>query len=196
MSSKLTFATTRPTARAWSITRTTSGTSSWLGSRCSRRWGMTTRIWSATGSFLVVHSISAKYHRPARFGDRLRIETQGRQGDDGADRACLPRGGERQADRRGGEHDCLRRPRGEYSADAGAYYWGVGFCRDEKDAKTEETTADFADFTDEEKNRSACIHPRICASAVQRSSLSFVRSLCLVRQTNFQWRRRWLQSGS
>jgi acyl-CoA thioester hydrolase len=28
------------------------------------------------GTFLVVHSISAKYHRPARFGDRLRIETK------------------------------------------------------------------------------------------------------------------------
>ncbi len=27
------------------------------------------------GIFLVVHSIACKYHRPARFGDRLRIET-------------------------------------------------------------------------------------------------------------------------
>jgi acyl-CoA thioester hydrolase len=28
------------------------------------------------GVLLVVHSISAKYHRPAKFGDRLRIETK------------------------------------------------------------------------------------------------------------------------
>jgi acyl-CoA thioester hydrolase len=28
------------------------------------------------GIMLVVHSISAKYHRPAKFGDRLRIETK------------------------------------------------------------------------------------------------------------------------
>ena len=28
------------------------------------------------GAFLVVHSISAKYHRPARFGDRLQIKTK------------------------------------------------------------------------------------------------------------------------
>jgi acyl-CoA thioester hydrolase len=26
--------------------------------------------------FLVVHSIACKYHRPARFGDRLRIRTK------------------------------------------------------------------------------------------------------------------------
>jgi acyl-CoA thioester hydrolase len=28
------------------------------------------------GMFLVVHSIACKYHRPARFGDRLRIVTK------------------------------------------------------------------------------------------------------------------------
>jgi acyl-CoA thioester hydrolase len=28
------------------------------------------------GIFLVVHSIACKYHRPARFGDRLRIQTK------------------------------------------------------------------------------------------------------------------------
>jgi acyl-CoA thioester hydrolase len=28
------------------------------------------------GVFLVVHSIACKYHRPARFGDRLRIQTR------------------------------------------------------------------------------------------------------------------------
>jgi acyl-CoA thioester hydrolase len=28
------------------------------------------------GVFLVVHSIACKYHRPARFGDRLRISTK------------------------------------------------------------------------------------------------------------------------
>ena len=28
------------------------------------------------GIFLVVHSIACKYHRPARFGDRLRIHTK------------------------------------------------------------------------------------------------------------------------
>ncbi len=28
------------------------------------------------GVFLVVHSIACKYHRPARFGDRLRIHTK------------------------------------------------------------------------------------------------------------------------
>ena len=28
------------------------------------------------GIFLVVHSIACKYHRPARFGDRLQIQTK------------------------------------------------------------------------------------------------------------------------